>query len=1102
AAVPVTAGAYSATLSASQLPAGTYSLAFTYAGTGTTFGSSTSPATTLAVDQAATVTTLSLSSPSVAYGTEGATTLSVQVSSATAAIPVGTVTVTSGGVTLCTVTLATGAGTCTLSARQLTTGTYPLVAGYAGTANFVPSSDASKTLGVVQAAAPAVSFTVAPSTVAYGAEGTAVPTVTVTSPAGTPSGTVTVAQGATTLCTITLPATTCALAPSVLVPGSYTGGAALVATYDGDTNFPSATGSAGLTVTKAATATTLAASAGSATYGAEDAVVYTATVASTTTGTPTGTVTVQRGATVLCASVPLVDGVATCHAGPRTLDAATYSAGTGITATYSGDPDFTGSTSTPLSLTVRPAPTRTTLAVSATTVVYGLEHTVVFTTTVTSTTTGTPTGQVVVSTGSTTLCTVTLVTGAGTCRATATALTVTPSPYSVLATYQGATDFGASTSSSQNLTVIQATTSTSSTLTITRATVPYGDEDAVHYTVTVTPQGGGTPTGLVTVSTGATTLCTFTLAGGDGGVGTCTGPALLLDAGTYQVKATYAGDVNFHSSVSPTKPLVVTRADTTTSLTLSPASVTYGAEQHEVFTVAVAPAYAGVPTGTVTVQSGSTVLCTVTLDSAAGTCSPSAAALGAGTPQITAVYGGDDNFNPSSTASASTLTVTKAAAAASVSVSPSVVPYGQEQLAVFTVTVTAATSGTPTGTAAVMAGSTTLCTVTLAAGRGTCTTGPTTLPVSTDDLVVADYAGDGNFLPATSAPVSLTVGPTATVTTVRSSANPSNPGKTVTFTATVSAPAAGAGTPVGSVTFTEGPTVLCPPATLSDGVATCTTTLPVTPTQTIGAAYHGAAAFQPSSASYLQQVNHGYWTVATDGGVFAFGDTQFYGSMAMHPLNKPVVGIAATADAGGYWLVASDGGIFAFGDAVFYGSTGSMHLNAPVVGMEPTPDGKGYWLVASDGGLFAFGDAPFYGSEGARPIPSPVVGMVATNDGKGYWEVTRNGSVYAFGDAQYEGGATQVSGTIVGLAPTPDGKGYWLATSTGGVYSFGDAQFFGAGVGMSPSSPIVGVGSTFDGGGYWLVAANGAVFAFGDAVYDGSEALSPLHAPMVSIADM
>jgi hypothetical protein len=62
-------------------------------------------------------------------------------------------------------------------------------------------------------------------------------------------------------------------------------------------------------------------------------------------------------------------------------------------------------------------------------------------------------------------------------------------------------------------------------------------------------------------------------------------------------------------------------------------------------------------------------------------------------------------------------------------------------------------------------------------------------------------------------------------------------------------------------------------------------------------------------------------------------------------LNKPIVGMAATPDGHGYWLVASDGGIFSFGDAQFYGSTGAIHLSQPVVGMASTPDGRatGWW---------------------------------------------------------------------------------------------------------------------------------------------------------------
>jgi len=72
--------------------------------------------------------------------------------------------------------------------------------------------------------------------------------------------------------------------------------------------------------------------------------------------------------------------------------------------------------------------------------------------------------------------------------------------------------------------------------------------------------------------------------------------------------------------------------------------------------------------------------------------------------------------------------------------------------------------------------------------------------------------------------------------------------------------------------------------------------------------------------------------VASDGGVFAFGNAQYFGSMGGHRITRPVVAVLAGPGSGGYWLVASDGGIFSFGDAAFLGSTGDWRLAAPVVG--------------------------------------------------------------------------------------------------------------------------------------------------------------------------
>jgi hypothetical protein len=116
----------------------------------------------------------------------------------------------------------------------------------------------------------------------------------------------------------------------------------------------------------------------------------------------------------------------------------------------------------------------------------------------------------------------------------------------------------------------------------------------------------------------------------------------------------------------------------------------------------------------------------------------------------------------------------------------------------------------------------------------------------------------------------------------------------------------------------------------------------------------------------------GYLIVDSDGGVFAFGDAVFAGSMGGQHMNAPVVGIARNAP-GGYWLVGADGGVFNFGAAPFGGSLGAIRLNAPIVAIVTNPSGTGYWLFGSDGGVFALGGAPFFGSMGGTPLNAPVV---------------------------------------------------------------------------------------------------------------------------------
>jgi Peptidase A4 family/Putative Ig domain len=202
----------------------------------------------------------------------------------------------------------------------------------------------------------------------------------------------------------------------------------------------------------------------------------------------------------------------------------------------------------------------------------------------------------------------------------------------------------------------------------------------------------------------------------------------------------------------------------------------------------------------------------------------------------------------------------------------------------------------------------------------------------------------------------------------------------------------------------------------------------------------------------------GYWLVASDGGIFTFGDAGYFGSTGGIRLNRPIVGMAATPDGQGYWLVASDGGIFSFGDAVFYGSTGNLHLNQPIVGMAATPDGQGYWLVASDGGIFSFGDAVFYGSTGNLHLNQPIVGMASSPDGRGYWLVASDGGIFTFGDARYFGSAPASNGhgNVVALASASNGQGYWVAGADGGIDPFGAAPSEGSMSGRALNRPIVG----------------------------------------------
>ena len=117
-----------------------------------------------------------------------------------------------------------------------------------------------------------------------------------------------------------------------------------------------------------------------------------------------------------------------------------------------------------------------------------------------------------------------------------------------------------------------------------------------------------------------------------------------------------------------------------------------------------------------------------------------------------------------------------------------------------------------------------------------------------------------------------------------------------------------------------------------------------------------------------------------------------------------------THDGVGYWLIASDGGLFAYGDAAFHGSLGSSPPPTPIVGVAPSTDGGGYWMLEANGTVHAFGDSPAVGISAASPglaaMRSPMTGMIPDFSGQGFDAVNGSGQVFAYGDAPYFGDIT------------------------------------------------------------------------------------------------
>jgi hypothetical protein len=243
----------------------------------------------------------------------------------------------------------------------------------------------------------------------------------------------------------------------------------------------------------------------------------------------------------------------------------------------------------------------------------------------------------------------------------------------------------------------------------------------------------------------------------------------------------------------------------------------------------------------------------------------------------------------------------------------------------------------------------------------------------------------------------------------------------------------------------------------------------------------------------------GYWMLAADGEVYAFGDADPYPAWPTPIPPGAAIDVEPTPSGRGYWVVNEGGGVRYHGDAAQKGQAGSLRPGEVATAISRTRTGAGYWLFTNQGRVLPFGDAEFFGDMSAIKLNGPVLDAIPTPSGRGYYMVASDGGIFTFGDAVFQGsmGSTRLNAPVQSLVPDPDGVGYWLVASDGGIFSF-EADFHGSMGSTRLNRPVTGMVGF--GRGYLMVAEDGGIFTFGDAPFFGSLGDDPPDVPIVSTA--
>ena len=891
-------------LGASTLTVGDHNITCSYSGDSNFSPNTSSPAFVQQVRNTSSIAVTSSLSPSL-FGQS--ITFTATVSSTGAGVPTGTVTFLDGTTVLGTSALDAGApDVAAFTTSALFAGDHLISATYSGDGSFININSPNITQAVNQSGSQMTAVISDSNPSGFGQSVTFTATVSATAPgSGIPTGWVTFLDNEIPLSNVTLNG----FGQASFINNTLSIGAhSIVAVYAGDANFIGSSTAPQLNQTvnpSASTTTTITSSLDPSLYG--QTITFTATVGSTGPGTPTGSVIFSDGAVTL--------GTASLNAGsPDTAflqltSAAPLNQGSHlITAVYTGDPSFGGSTSTSLAQTVNPDSSTTAVSFSTDPPagpgfgVFGQTITITATISGNSSTPPTPgalaTGTVNFQDGSTVLA-ASVPVGANN-QASFTLSTLSVSTHPITAVYTGDTNLFGGSSAVFNELVEAASTAT----TVVSSTAPnpsvFGQNVTFTATITVLAPGSGLPNGTVDFFDDVTLLGSASLD--INGNATIFNPP-PIDAGNHNITAVYNSTGNYNGSTSLVFVQSVDQDATAATVTSSPNPSMQG--NPATFTATVIPALGGGnPSGTITFTIDGVAQLPTTMGGP-GVATLTTSSLIVGDHTISVVYNGDMNFQNSATGAP--VYVHHVRFQTSLAFTSSANPSVFEQLAAFTGTISSS-GGTPTGTlffidqiaaSSFRSRTSNVATITTSSAHnlfpgnnvfisgmsgagynspidslfapqpitvldvptnntftyssngldetttadgggivnielasGALNAGsPNLVTLSTASLVTGVhslsviYGGDPNFISVASAIIDQTVNQDQTATALVSSINPSLVGQSVTFTATVAASAPGAGTPTGTVQFSDGASALGAPVAMNNGSATFSTSL-------------------------------------------------------------------------------------------------------------------------------------------------------------------------------------------------------------------------------------------------------------------------------------